>query len=74
MPTTRRTVDALGRRAGRRPICRDSRADLDDALAELEAATADVLAHDPPERVDAFLAELAALTADVERIVSGPRH
>lgn len=57
MPTTRRTVDALGRRAGRRPISRGAQADLADALAEAEG----VLSSHPAPHVEDLHAAATAL-------------
>lgn len=73
MPTSRRTVDALARRAGRRAIGPRTRADLDDALAGLDHVTIEVVSTYPAEQADAFLADLDALADEVKPIATRAR-
>ena len=73
MAVSRRSVDSLARRAGRRAITRGTRADLDDAMADLDHLATEILTVQPAEQADAFLAALESLADDVERILTRGR-
>lgn len=73
MATSKRTVDALARRAAGRPISRHARADLDDSLNELEEVVTHTLTVGSNDHIDALIADMEALATDLESIVTRRR-
>ena len=73
MPTSRRAVDSIARRAGRRPISRRTSADLADALREAEHALTSVEPFPVADLCGILAQTFPGIAADLA-VTAGPPH
>jgi hypothetical protein len=64
---SRDRIQRIARRSGIQPITPETRADLDDAINELEAVVYAIFADGDPH-------EIAALTQDLEQLIAETDH